>query len=369
MSTQAPARPLLRWYGAVERALERHAALVRVTLATVRGSAPREAGATMLVTPGDIEGTIGGGRLEWDAAAAARRMLGAGPVAGCRKVVLGAELGQCCGGVVELWFERFGPEDRATLRRACLASQAGPAVLVSVLSPSGPERRIVSAPGEDARADRLLEMPRARAAPLLRRSAGGDITLIERLDSSAAPVWLYGAGHVGQALARILGELPLELSWIDPRAQQFPSQGPEGVRIIESADPVQTVGAAPAGARFLVMTHSHALDFAICRAILERGDFAWVGLIGSKSKSASFRSRLRREGVERAAIARLVCPIGIAGISDKCPAAIAVAVAAQLLQHLSGEVVDGTPAPPQPAGADCAQGDCTRCGAHPAQTA
>jgi xanthine dehydrogenase accessory factor len=330
------------WLAALTRALQREPAVVRIVLATVRGSAPREPGVSMLVAQGGTMGTIGGGRLEWEALAAGRSMLEAtGPAVRMQRIVLGADVGQCCGGVVEVWMERYTCADLDLLETANLATQRGAAVLKSQSRGIGVERLIICHTGVDLESNQLLRAPRAQAMPRLRRNAAGDATLFERLDDALPPLWLYGAGHVGRALVRIVSELPLRLTWIDSRAEQFPAQRPAAVEIWDGPDPVASVAAAPRGARFLVMTHSHPLDYALCRAILERNDFAWAGLIGSMSKAARFRSRLARDGVGAAAIARLVCPIGIDGISSKWPAAIAVGVAAQLMQDISAGVEAG----------------------------
>jgi xanthine dehydrogenase accessory factor len=147
-------------------------------------------------------------------------------------------------------------------------------------------------------------------------------------------VWLYGAGHVGQALARILAELPVRLTWTDSRAKWLPGADTERMHVRHSTDPTATLDKAPAGAYFVVMTHSHALDYELCRTLLKWNRFAWLGLIGSLSKAARFRSRLAREGVAADAIARLACPVGVPGIASKWPSAIAVAIAAQLLQQI-----------------------------------
>jgi xanthine dehydrogenase accessory factor len=172
--------------------------------------------------------------------------------------------------------------------------------------------------------------------PHLIRGANGELTLLERLDDAMPEVWLYGAGHVGQALARILVELPVRLTWTDSRAEWLPPAGAERMHVRHCAEPATTLDDAPVGAYFVIMTHSHALDYALCRTLLERNDFAWLGLIGSMSKAARFRSRLAREGVAADAIARLACPIGVQGIASKWPSAIAVAIAAQLLQQFDG---------------------------------
>lgn len=323
--------PLGRWPATALEMLAEEPSLVRAVVAGSRGSAPRETGASLLVGRSGIRGSIGGGRLEWHAIAAARALLGhAAAPAALQRLVLGAELAQCCGGVVELWLERYSAADRALLRDAAQAEAA--TLLVAELMPSAAGaalrlrrrlRRLPDGASTDAAAPRLR---------LVRSGAG--ITLLERIDESHPPVWLYGAGHVGQALARLLAELPLALSWIDCRAGLLP-EPPAGVRARIEADPVAGIAAAPAGTRFIVMTHDHALDYALCRAILARGDFAFAGLIGSDSKAARFRSRLLREdGFDATTIARLHCPIGVDGIASKWPAAIAVAVAAQLLKSL-----------------------------------
>jgi len=332
--------PLRDWPVGLISALQREPVIVRVVLAAVRGSAPREPGVGMLVGRAAFAGTIGGGQLEWEALAAARALLDDATVpASLRRLVLAADLGQCCGGVVEVWLERYTRENLGLvgdLRDAARDSaHAGGAVLLSTLKSGIVEHRIVRGIGSCAAADLLLRRPRVQAVPLVIGDPGGELTLIERLDDELPPLWLYGAGHVGQALARIFMELPVSLTWIDGRDGLIPLLLPDSIRSPSGADPVATVAAAPAGTRFLVLTHSHALDYALCREILARGDFAWAGLIGSKSKAARFRSRLAREGFALASIARLICPIGIGGISSKWPAAIAVGVAAQVLQDLS----------------------------------
>jgi xanthine dehydrogenase accessory factor len=178
-------------------------------------------------------------------------------------------------------------------------------------------------------------------------------------------LWLYGAGHVGQALVRILADLPLRITWVDSRAELLPVDLPGNVHPRLAQQPLHTVSDAPPGSRFLVMTHDHALDYDLCRAILERGDCAWAGLIGSDSKAARFRSRLARDQLDAQTIARLVCPIGVPGIDSKAPAAVAISVAAQLLQHLGSPVAthgvhEHSAAP---AAGDCSSEKCASCSA------
>jgi len=382
MSTSTPASSptpvgattpaLLRdWPQAALLSLEREPVIVRVLVAQVRGSAPREPGAGMLVGAERVEGSIGGGQLEWQALAAARTLLAqaSGAAVRLQRLVLGTDLSQCCGGVVELWLERLTRADVPLLRAAREAAGAGPTLLRSTLVQSRLERELLhgSQASEAVLPQTAAHAQAGYAAPRLVREADGRMSLIERLDGALPPVWLYGAGHVGQALARLLIELPLSLTWIDARGELFPASLPVWVRILPS-DPLASLAEAPAGTHYRVLTHSHALDYALCRAVLARGDCASLGLIGSDSKAARFRSRLARDGIEPARIAQLICPIGVPGIQSKWPAAIALSAAAQLLQQLGGEAIgsdraarDRAPsAPAEP----CGRSDCEGCAAH-----
>ena len=343
-SVDAWLQPLIDWPAALRQTLHSTPVVIRILLARVRGSAPREPGVVMLVSALGIRGTIGGGQLEWQALTLARAMLNdAAEPDRLERLVLGTDLGQCCGGLVEIWLERYVRSAMDLLDGIVLAARGGPLVLRSTLTPTGIRRRLVDASGSDEEAVQLLRTPRARAVPCVRRLGHGEVTLCERLDDALPSLWLFGAGHVGQALARILLDLPLRMTWVDSRANLFPVPSSSRVRTLCSEDPVATVSGAASGSRFLVMTHSHALDYALCKAILLRGDCASLGLIGSGSKSARFRSRLAREGVPSEAIARLVCPIGIGAIRNKWPAAIAVGVAAQLLQDLEADASRDSP--------------------------
>jgi len=248
---------------------------------------------------------------------------------------------------VQLWLERFTPADLPRLRRVVRAGcDRTSAALVTELSAQGVVRRLLEHGSDEWRSVHLqLRGPTLQALgpgvqPRLQFSASSDenAILLEPLANDAAALWLYGAGHVGQALIRILADLPFEVTWIDPRAELLPEPLPDNVHPLCSQTPTNTVHLAPPGGRFLVMTHDHALDYALCRRILERSDFAWLGLIGSKSKGARFRSRLARDGAAPEAIARLVCPIGVGAVASKWPASIAVGVAAQLLQGLEASL-------------------------------
>lgn len=241
-----------------------------VQVLQARGSVPREAGTRMLVAADAVLGTIGGGHLELQAISRARALLAAGSTsAPDQAIALGPTLGQCCGGSLVL---RTAPLDSAAL------------------------------------------------------AAWPDTPPLFRLQ-------LYGAGHVGRAIARLLHDLPCTVQWIDARDAEFPAAAdpPHFGRWCVEPVEAEVAGAAP-GSFFLVLTHSHDLDLAITQAVLRRGDFGFLGLIGSATKRARFAARLRQRGIGQAALDRLTCPIGVPGIPGKQPEQIAVAVVAQLLQ-------------------------------------
>lgn len=249
---------------------------VLVTVAATQGSVPRERGAWMAVFEDAVLGTIGGGHVEYTAIDEARRRLRGEASGGddVQRYALGPSLGQCCGGVVHLRFERVGAADAAALR--------------------------------------------ARLAP-------------RRL-----PLALFGGGHVGGALVHALAPLPFAVTWIDSRDQVFPSSIPDNVRT-DHSEPVEgAVAQLEPGSRVLIMSFSHAEDLDILMACLKRartaGDLPYIGLIGSKTKWATFRRRLEQRGFGDADFARVTCPIGLPGIRGKEPAVIAASVVAQLLQ-------------------------------------
>jgi xanthine dehydrogenase accessory factor len=325
----------------------------------LRGSAPREAGATMLVDTLGTVGSIGGGQLEWQATLAARELLcirAAAPVR-IADLILGPDLGQCCGGRVELWLERLTRDDLPWLlgaARSVLRDEAHKPSYVVVTEFSG------------GVASRRLQRSAPGAVNLkLHRAASGDLTLHEPLSVQRPPLWVFGAGHVGQALVRLLSELALfDITWVDSRPELLPAGLDGCVTTQPCAKPIELVDAAPAGTRYVVLTHDHALDYELCCSILRRGDSSWLGLIGSASKSARFRSRLLRDGISRETLSTLTCPIGIPGIASKLPASIAISIAAQLLQQVNP--VTSTPV----AGQNLACGaSCESCGRErPAKT-
>jgi xanthine dehydrogenase accessory factor len=315
-----------------------------VSIAGARGSTPRELGARMLVGRDRIAGTIGGGRLEYDAMRQARALLARGGGHALEEVPLGPALGQCCGGHASVLIEAV---DEGALEWLEPLDQGAPGVLLTPLDhPSG--RRLVREPRTEALPELLKE---AAVDALMRRETakvslpGGATWLIEPLERGLPQVLLFGAGHVGRALATALSPLPCRVRWIDDRAELL-ALPPEGAEVIPTRHPQDRVGEAPAGSFFLVMTHSHDLDCELCEAVLRRGDFAFLGLIGSASKRARFERRWRARGVAEAQIARLVCPIGLPGIAGKQPAVIAAATAAQLLMAFEAAQLGSRPVMP-----------------------
>ena len=203
------------------------------------------------------------------------------------------------------------------------------------------------------------EAPVQRAFPLgpaLQQCCGGHATLLfEPMRPVRFQVALFGAGHVGQAVARLLADLPCRLTWVDSRAEAFPAVLPGNARRVEAAEPWRAVAGLAPGSHVLVMTHSHAQDYDIVAAALAQGGLASIGLIGSLTKRARFLARLRRNGLGEAALARLQCPIGLPGLAGKLPAEIAVSVVARLLQDSARAV----PSLPEVAAVDCAATGCS----------
>jgi xanthine dehydrogenase accessory factor len=306
------------WLKPLEEILARGEAAMLVHLAELKGSAPREAGATMLVTESATFDTIGGGEMERTAILKARELLSAGGAAFVH-LSLGPQLNQCCGGAVTIAFEPFAPADLAWLKKLIRAAEEPPQVTRTVtIEASGNFRRDWSTDADDGPDyDALIEAAR--------------VSIRERINPETQALWLFGAGHVGRAVAPVLAPLGFAMTWVDGRAGQFPDPALSGVRQLALAMPELAVDEAPPGTIFLVMTHSHPLDEAICEAILRRDDFAYLGLIGSATKRARFVKRLGEAGIPPAMLERLVCPIGIPSIGSKEPAAIAASVAADLL--------------------------------------
>lgn len=297
--------------------LDAHGSVAMVTVAATRGSAPREAGARLIVHPdGSFTGTIGGGTLEWKAIAVAQAALAnpSTPRAEVRKYALGPELGQCCGGNVDLIVEVIAADRRAEVADLAAREAEGRLVTQGTVTAAGVARSVGG--GVD-----LASGSAAFAHNVLTEAFGDD----------RRPFVLFGAGHVGRALVLALAPLPFAVTWVDPRPDAFPSHVPGNVTLRQLTEPAVALAAMPAGSFVAIMSHSHPLDLALTHAALSDDRFAYVGLIGSKSKRARFEKRLAEAGVAPARIAELTCPIGVGGIRSKEPAVIAAATATELL--------------------------------------
>ena len=247
-----------------------------VEIIEAKGSTPREVATWMLVSPQAIYGTIGGGQLEFMAIERAREMIADGTETSRLDIPLGPEIGQCCGGRVKI--------DLALVD------------------------------------DELRELVPGR---------------IEADEAMQPHVYLFGGGHVGHALALALSLLPVTVTMVETRAEAL-NDMPDGVEAVLTPVPEEAVRSAPAGSAFLILTHDHALDFLIVAEALKRADARYVGMIGSKTKKATFRNwYLREAGGTEDALSRLVCPIGGADVRDKRPAVIAALAAAEVMRGLA----------------------------------
>ncbi len=308
----------MRVFARLAEMLERHDAAALVTVIATRGSTPREAGTRLVVAPeGTFSGTIGGGRLEYEALAEA----GAAAATGrdrffLHRFALGPELGQCCGGAMTVAVEVFSRARSAEVARLAAAEGQGIATeAATAAAEEGLVRRVTGSASGASRA-RLRE----------------DGVLVETFCDPVREVIVFGAGHVGRALMLMIAGLPMfRLTWVDGRPGQFPARLPASVTAVATVDPAAIFARAAPGAFALIMTHDHALDLAILEAALSSDRLGHVGLIGSATKRARFVSRLRASGMDPARAEAFACPIGIDGITSKEPAAIAASVVADLL--------------------------------------
>ena len=289
-------------------AIARHGPVMRVVVVASAGSVPRGAGTSMLVWQTGQSGTIGGGALEYEAVAQARAAYATGDR--LDKIALGPGLGQCCGGAVTLLTELW---DVAHLDTVTGDFHARP-----VPGATSPEMPL--------KLQGKLRQARSGARPFACELVQGWV--VEPLARPSREIWIYGAGHVGRALVDVLAPLPdLALTWVDTGPERFPENTP--ARILPAASPAAAARLAPDHAEHLILTYSHEIDLDICHRLLTR-PFGFAGLIGSATKWARFRSRLRQLGHAPDQISRITCPIGDPTLG-KHPQAIAVGVAACLL--------------------------------------
>lgn len=284
---------------ALIEACKSHGQVVRVVVASVKGSAPREVGASMLVWRGGQQGTIGGGALEYEMVRRAHSLT----ADVLTRHALGPELGQCCGGAVELLSEVYNRTRAEAMPHDVVARGPDP-------MPMSIKRLMKAARNQG-------QLPSAQMR---------DGWMIEPVRPRDRDVWIWGAGHVGRALVDILQHMPgRRITWIDTAANRFPSVIPQGTTDIVAADPILLMQHAPRHVDHLILTYSHEMDLGLCHAALTRG-FASCGLIGSRTKWARFRKRLSDLGHTPSQIDRIACPIGDPSLG-KDPHLIAIGVA------------------------------------------
>lgn len=303
---------------------------VLVSVGTVKGSSPREQGAQMAVFPQCTQGTIGGGNLEFFAIQHARELLNQQPdqapfhELSQHSTPLTPRFDQCCGGLVQLVFEKIQPMQCAWLDQ--LTAFLDPDCDVGPTSAAHHAAWLFSDLTEKTRT-LLLTPP---SSDQLQRGSNRT-ALIEPIAPRALDIVIFGAGHVGQALIQNFQNLDAELTIIDSRAEQLAFDCPTHVRKICTADWQEYVRRGTDRTYFLVLTHSHQLDFELTEAILRHGRFRYCGLIGSKTKKIRFNRQLKTSGLAPSQIERITCPIGLPEIRGKSPAVIAVSVCAQIL--------------------------------------
>lgn len=282
---------------ALSAAIATHGPITRVVIARLTGSSPREVGTAMLVWADGQSGTIGGGALEFEATHRARDGL-----VGAHDYPLGPTLGQCCGGHVTLVYERFEktpdlPADQnAYIRR--IQGDAAPPPL------QGNQTEYKNG------------------------------WLSEPMGHTDIPLWLWGAGHVGRAVAEVIHDIPgFHITWADTGTDRFPDHLPQTITPIPSPSLPNLMAHAPQDAIHLIFTYSHDIDLELCHRALQRG-FRFCGLIGSDTKWARFRSRLHALGHRKDEINRIICPIGLPELG-KHPKMIALGVAQRLVSDLN----------------------------------
>ncbi|MEZ0262268.1 MAG: xanthine dehydrogenase accessory protein XdhC [Alphaproteobacteria bacterium] len=243
------------WLPVLTRLTEAGEACVLLTVMEAKGSTPREAGTKMVVTADEQFGTIGGGNLEFEAIAEARKLLALAAGPAVKDYPLGPKLAQCCGGFVTLFLEPFVPTGKT--------------------------------------------------------------------------LYLFGAGHVGKEVVKVLEGLPVRIKWIDERDSEFPAALPKHCEKIVTSSPVAELRGADDNSYIAIMTHNHDLDYDLVREVY-KGKFAYLGLIGSDTKRTRFEKRLMADGVAKESLLKLNCPIGL-GDTGKHPREIAISIAAELL--------------------------------------
>jgi len=303
------------------REMAAHGPYVIVTVVEALGSVPRGVGTKMLVSDTMLKGTIGGGNLEFKVIEQARRFLGDIDADYLfQNYALGPLLEQCCGGNVTILLERIEPgaEFLQGRRHGFLKTSFESGALLKEWTDYFSLDPFYF---QDAAGDRFDGKAKDASA------------MLELVSRAPRTLLMFGAGHVGRAVATALAPLPFDVTWVDARESEFPTHIPVNHSKHVSDDYCCFVDEASAGAFYLIFSHNHQRDYELTARVLARGDAAYCGLIGSKTKRARFESRLLKEqNISQEALSNLVCPIGVPGVVGKEPEIIAASVAAQLLQ-------------------------------------
>lgn len=313
------------WLSRTREHLSAGRVVITVTVTAIKGSAPCASGARMLWVDGAIEGTVGGGNLEFTAISQACKLAVADRRFTYQSLPLGPLLSQCCGGRVDLAYERFVPEDLPFFDRV----HADQGEVITCFSGdqygkwSEAGSKITPIPGSS------WEQP-----PLVPRPEDKETLVWREAWCEPAPlVCIFGGGHIGSALVQVLHVASCEIVVIDPRKEVVLPSGPDAT-LFGNVVPGELGAWWRPGAMAVVLTHSHEHDYLWISALLRLGDPGYCGLIGSRTKRARFLRRLAADGLTEAQIAQLTCPIGLPDMNSKHPGAVAISVAAQLLPYL-----------------------------------
>jgi xanthine dehydrogenase accessory factor len=303
---------------------------VRVCVIEAKGSTPRDVGAAMVISQAGLTGTIGGGALEHDATAWAQKLLNHDVwYRETKAYPLGPSLGQCCGGYTKLLFE--------VMSAGAFSNTENGLILRSLESGTAP---IIIQDRHTRQEDWPLSLSRVvqdmlSGAQTPAPTLVNDAWYVEPVKPTKNTLFLYGAGHVGRAVVSAMAGLPFHIMWVDTAADRFPDNVPDHASATPATAPATIARHAPNDAWHMVMTYSHTLDLAICQAVLDRGQFSYLGVIGSKTKRARFTRRLGDSGISPGMVDKMICPVGLPDLDGKEPSVIAISIAADLLQRLS----------------------------------
>ncbi len=345
------------WAKELQILLNLNQSAVMVSIVQVKGSTPREVGTKLIVTSEKTIGTIGGGNLEHQSIKVAQNLLLKKPkqTHQIEHFSLSAGLGMCCGGSLEILFERLNFSDLSWLEPwVNCQQQKQDAILLSVLSKDQPTKKRVLLKNELLGGQKpaltkflthnVLEMAinmcnssKFHDQTQYFNTQNGPAIWLESSPKTLKTLFLFGAGHVGQAVASLLANLDWNIEWLDSRDNCVEAQAiadsSTNISLHETDTPEADIDQAESGCDYLVMTHDHSLDFKLCQQILLKGDFNYFGVIGSKTKRKRFEHRLIDLGFSLEQLNKMQCPIGISGIHSKQPYAIAISVVSQLLRY------------------------------------